>query len=145
MSVTLATLILQGMIGGSMRRLVHAFAAVATSSALSQAAQAAPCPPVDPGLAGYYVLSGQMEVGSELALQPDGQFEFMLAYGANDQYGSGCWSVQDSTLALHVKGRKIPNQASPEDRKFRGMYLVIEPDGRLGWPLPGFRGKYERQ
>ena len=128
-----------------MRHLIDAVAGAAVWAALSFPALAASCPPVAPDLAGHYVLNGQMEVGSELLLAPDGQFQFMLAYGAVDQYGSGCWSVHDTTLALHVKGRRIPARASPEDRKFRGMYLMIESDGRLGWPLPGFRGKYERQ
>jgi hypothetical protein len=128
-----------------MQRPTTALAAVATWAAMSMAAQAAPCPPVDPGLEGHYVLNGQMEVGSQLLLRPDGQFEYMLAYGAIDQYGSGCWSVNGTTLALKVKGRNIPRQASPEDRRFRGMYLMIERDGRLAWPLPGFRGRYERQ
>ena len=128
-----------------MRHMTRAISGAAVWAAVSIPAVAATCPPVAPGPEGHYVLSGQMEVGSQLLLQPDGQFEFMLAYGAVDQYGSGCWSVADNTLALRVKGRKIPLHASPEDRRFRGMYLVIERDGRLAWPLPGFRGRYERQ
>lgn len=128
-----------------MRHLIDTVAVAAVWTALAFPAFAATCPPVAPGLEGHYVLSGQMEVGSQILLRPDGQFEFMLAYGAVDQYGSGCWSVNGTTLGLRVKGRKIPRQASPEDRRFRGMYLLIERDGRLAWPLPGFRGRYERQ
>ena len=41
-----------------------------------------------------------MEVGSELLLRPDGSFEFMLAYGANDQYGKGCWVAKGD----HARG-----------------------------------------
>ena len=127
-----------------MRKASIALAAVALGAALANAAQAA-CPDVDPTLAGHYVLNGQVEVGSEIRLQPDGAFAFLLAYGANDQFGKGCWSVEGTTLALRVGGKKIPKDASPEDRKFRGMYLMIEPDGRLRWPLRGFSGRYERQ
>jgi hypothetical protein len=128
-----------------MQYLTRVSAAAILWAVLSGPVAAITCPPVAPGLEGHYVLNGEREVGSQILLRPDGQFEFMLAYGAVDQYGSGCWSVQDNTLALRVKGRKIPLRASPEDRKFRGMYLMIERDGRLGWPLPGFRGKFERQ
>lgn len=113
---------------------------------LSQTAMAAECTPGDPALAGYYVLNGEMEVGSQLALRPDGAFEFMLVYGAIDQYGRGCWSVNGRVLMLQVAGRRnVPRDHSPADRRFRGMMLVVEDDGRLAWPLEGFRGRYEKQ
>lgn len=41
-----------------------------------------------------------MEVGSELLLQADGRFEYMLAYGALDEYATGCWSRDGQTLTL---------------------------------------------
>ena len=40
-------------------------------------------------LAGHYVLSGVMEVGSELLLEPGGTFQYMLAYGAADYSANG--------------------------------------------------------
>jgi hypothetical protein len=120
-------------------------ACLCLAMAVAAPARAAPCPAVDPALAGFYLLEGAMEVGSQLVLRPDGRFDYMLAYGAIDQIGSGCWSVSGSTLALRVKGRKIPAQASPVDRRFRGMYLLVRPDGTLAWPLAGFRGRYARQ
>ena len=40
-------------------------------------------------IAGHYVLEGVHEVGSELLLKPDGQFEYMLAYGAADYMATG--------------------------------------------------------
>lgn len=130
-----------------MSRRIKTFAAIALCGFTSlPAAAASPCAPVDPELAGYYVLNGEIEVGSQLLLMPDGQFQFMLAYGAIDQYGTGCWSMSDGKLTLIAKGRRsVPAQHSPEDRKFRGMVLIVQPDGRLSWPLPGFRGKYERE
>ncbi len=129
-----------------MHQAVKALAIVAILAAIPDAARAAPCLPVAPGLEGHYVLNGEREVGSQILLQRHGQFEFMLFYGAIDQYGNGCWSTDGRTLTLRVKGRRsVPTRHSPEDRRFRGMVLTIERDGRLAWPLPGFRGRYERQ
>lgn len=106
----------------------------------------AACLPGNPEVAGFYTLIGEMEVGSQLVLQTDGQFEFMLAYGAIDQYGRGCWTLEDQVISLQVAGRRnVPREHSPADRRFRGMMLVVEPDGRLAWPLPGFRGRFEKQ
>ena len=112
---------------------------------MASAAEAA-CVPGNPEVAGFYTLIGEMEVGSQLVLQPDGRFEFMLAYGAIDQYGRGCWTLRDRVISLQVAGRRnVPREHSPADRRFRGMMLVVEPDGRLAWPLPGFRGRFEKQ
>lgn len=127
-----------------MRRATIALAAAALGAALPHAATAA-CTQVDPAIAGHYVLNGQKEIGSEILLEPDGTFAFLLAYGAIDQFGKGCWSVEGNRLALRVGDRKIPDDASPEDRKFRGMFLTVEPDGRLRWPLRGVSGRYERK
>lgn len=105
----------------------------------------AACKPGDPKLAGRYFLDGAMEVGSELRLHPDGRFEFALAYGALDQYGQGCWSVAGTTVTLMARGRtRIPARHRPDDRRFRGMVLVAEPDGGLRWPLAGFHGVYRK-
>ena len=72
-------------------------------------------------LAGHYYLNGVMEVGSELLLRKDGSFEFMLAYGANDQYGKGCWAQDGSKISLIPTGR---NRVS--GRHTRERYLTIE-------------------
>ncbi|MCR5858506.1 hypothetical protein [Mesorhizobium sp. J428] len=61
-------------------------------------------------LAGHYYLNGVMEVGSELLLRKDGSFEFMLAYGANDQYGKGCWAQDGSKISL------VPRRPQPRQR-----------------------------
>jgi hypothetical protein len=105
----------------------------------------AACAPGDPELTGRYFLEGEMEIGSELRLYPDGQFEFALAYGALDQYGQGCWAVEGKTVTLLAKGRRtVPAQHTPVDRRFRGMWLLAEPDGGLRWPLQGFRGVFRK-
>lgn len=57
-------------------------------------------------LAGSYVLHGQMEMGSELTLKPDGKFEFMLAYGAADYWAKGTWKRDGNTVVLHSADKK---------------------------------------
>jgi hypothetical protein len=104
----------------------------------------AACTPGDPGLAGRYRLEGLFEVGSELLLLPDGRFEFMLAYGANDQDGRGCWTAKGGVLTLLPQGRRrvtVPH--TPDRRGFRGLVLIVEPGG-LRWPLDGVRAIYRR-
>jgi hypothetical protein len=57
-------------------------------------------------LAGQYVLRGEMEVGSELALKKDGHFEFMLAYGAADYWAKGTWRQDGNAVVLQSAGKK---------------------------------------
>ena len=57
-------------------------------------------------VAGHYVLQGMMEVGSELLLKPDGQFEFMLAYGAADYWAKGTWRREKDAVILKSSGTK---------------------------------------
>jgi hypothetical protein len=57
-------------------------------------------------LAGHYVLQGVMEVGSELLLKSDGQFEYMLAYGAADYWAKGTWRHKNDSVILNSAGRK---------------------------------------
>ncbi len=92
---------------------------------------------------GRYTLEGVMEVGSQIILRKDGSFEFYLAYGANDQYGKGCWTQHGKNVALIPAGRRtISGTHTPADRTFTGMLLTI--DGRdLVWEIPyGGRGRY---
>src|SRR5262245_8324890 len=57
-------------------------------------------------IAGHYVLEGMMEVGSEMLLKPDGQFEFMLAYGAADYWARGTWRREKDAVILNSSGKK---------------------------------------
>jgi hypothetical protein len=59
-------------------------------------------------LAGHYVLQGVMEVGSELLLKPDGNFEYMLAYGAADYWAKGKWRRENNRVVLESVGKKEP-------------------------------------
>lgn len=110
------------------------------------AGAAAACEPGDKRLAGHYYLNGVMEVGSELLLEPDGSFEFMLAYGANDQYGRGCWVKRGSTVEVIPSGRTAASRRhTPDDRGFGGLVLTVS--GRsLVWNIAGsgYKGRYER-
>ncbi|WP_127493580.1 hypothetical protein [Acinetobacter calcoaceticus] len=54
----------------------------------------------DQAWSGHYYLNGVMEVGSELLLQPDGKFKWMLAYGALDQYAEGTWWKNSNCIGL---------------------------------------------
>jgi len=64
-------------------------------------------------LPGHYYLSEIREVGSELLLQADGRFQWMLAYGAVDQIAEGHWTTDGITVTL------IPRQAGAESIAFR--------------------------
>lgn len=125
-------------------RLLLAALSATTLLAFSYTAQA--CAAADKRLAGHYYLNGVMEVGSELLLRPDGSFEFMLAYGANDQYGKGCWVKRGSTVEVIPAGRGTASRRhTPDDRGFGGLVLTVS--GRsLIWDIggSGYKGRYER-
>jgi hypothetical protein len=109
-------------------------------------ALAGTCKPGDPKLAGHYYLNGVMEVGSELLLEPDGSFEFALAYGALDQYGKGCWRVEGDRVLVVPEGRSAPAaHYSMDDSSFVGFVLTIEGKA-LAWDLgDGHKGLYEKE
>ncbi|MDR7224485.1 hypothetical protein [Aminobacter aminovorans] len=121
-------------------------AALGVLSLAAGLATAQACSPGDPKLAGHYYLNGVMEVGSELLLRPNGSFEFMLAYGANDQYGKGCWIKRGSTVEVIPAGRSAASRRhTPDDRGFGGLVLTVS--GRsLVWNIAGsgYKGRYER-
>jgi len=64
--------------------------------------------PAPPAVAGHYVLENAHEMGSELVLKPDGQFDYMLAYGAADYRATGKWHIAGETVVLNSK---IPDGA----------------------------------
>jgi hypothetical protein len=57
---------------------------------------------------GHYYLQGMREVGSELILGPDGRFQYMLAYGAYDEFATGTWKVEGRKVSLNSEGKDIP-------------------------------------
>jgi hypothetical protein len=50
-------------------------------------------------LAGTYD-GGQMEVGAQLLLKPDGHFQYELAYGALDEAAEGTWELKGNAVLL---------------------------------------------
>src|ERR1035441_6035926 len=78
----------------------HLASALLIPLTLATAAQT-PKPPQSPvtgaSLAGTYD-GGQMEVGAQLLLKPDGHFQYELAYGALDETAAGTWEFKDSTV-----------------------------------------------
>ncbi|MFH1794192.1 MAG: hypothetical protein ABIF45_06810 [Pseudomonadota bacterium] len=134
----------------SLRTLLTAAAlATATVAAHSPAGAASALGPAcgkgDAHIPGHYSLHGVMEVGSEIVLRKDGSFEFYLAYGANDQYGKGCWTQHGKNVALIPAGKRtISGTHTPADRRFTGMLLKV--DGRdLVWEIPyGGKGRYRK-
>lgn len=92
------------------------------------AARAADCAAADAALAGFYHLSGMMEVGSELRLLPNGRFDYMLAYGALDELASGCWSREGGSVTLVAS----KFETSMEDPlKFDWLPLRVLPGRKL--------------
>jgi hypothetical protein len=91
-------------------------------------ARAAGCAPADRSVAGHYWLRGVMEVGSELLLKADGRFEYMLAYGALDEFASGCWTRNGGVVTLHAN----KFETSMEDPlKFERLELTLARGGKL--------------
>lgn len=121
--------------------------ATAAASVHSQSGMAAVgCRGGHERLAGHYYLNGVMEVGSELLLRKDGSFEFMLAYGANDQYGKGCWAQDGSKISLIPAGRnRVSGRHTPDSRGFTGIVLDVE-GSALVWNIggSGYKGRYEK-
>ena len=114
---------------------------------VSQAQALGPfCGKGDKSYVGAYTMDGVPEVGSQLRINKDGSFEFYLAYGANDQYGKGCWTQTDTIIALFPDNkRRISPNHTPDTRGFTG--IILEKQGRqLYWRIPGshYTGKYKR-
>ena len=51
-------------------------------------------------LAGHYTLEGAADAASELALKPDGRFEWSLSYGLMVESASGRWNVGADSIVL---------------------------------------------
>ncbi|WP_079203935.1 hypothetical protein [Pseudomonas sp. CC6-YY-74] len=74
-------------------------------------------------LAGHYYLQGAMEMGSELLLRNDGNFEAIMDFGA----AKGNWTQTGQRLTLH---RQTSSPVSEDDfgQIFDGMVLHIRPN-----------------
>lgn len=111
-----------------LRSLIACICAIVFTPSWASGAYAADCARADPSIAGQYYLRGVMEVGSELRLQANGRFDYMLAYGALDELASGCWSRQGSVVTL-IASKFEANADDP--MKFERLELQIAPGGKL--------------
>lgn len=84
-------------------------------------------------VAGHYVLSGVMEVGSELWLKADGKFEYMLAYGAADYWAKGTWRRDGNAVILTSAGK--------EEEPFKLLRSEAGEPGRIRVWVVGKNGK----
>ena len=97
-----------------MPTLPHLASAFLLTLALTAAAQTpapAQAPPATPitreSIAGTYD-GGQMEVGAQLLLKPDGHFQYELAYGALDESAAGTWELKDNAVLLTTVPAAVP-------------------------------------
>lgn len=83
-------------------------AALILTLAVAQTAAPPPTtPPTRASLAGTYD-GGQMEVGAQLLLKPDGHFQYELAYGALDESAAGTWEIKANTVLLTTVPAAVP-------------------------------------
>ena len=112
-------------------------------AALAAVAQAAP---PEAALAGRYYLQGVREVGSELRLHEDGRFEWMLAYGAVDQYAEGRWTREGDEVVLvparapagrplFELGEAVPWEEDDEERLGEKEQLAAEDQAAARCPF----------
>jgi hypothetical protein len=59
--------------------------------------------PAPPAVAGHYVLENAHEMGSDLVLKPDGQFDYTMTHGAADYRATGKWHIAGETVVLNSK------------------------------------------
>lgn len=111
-----------------LRSLAVCTGAFALTAVWASSVSAASCTRSDASLTGHYYLRGVMEVGSELLLQANGRFDYMLAYGALDEFATGCWSRNGQVLTL-VASRFQANAEDP--MKFERLELEVMSAGKL--------------
>jgi hypothetical protein len=87
----------------------HLAFALLLTLAITGAAQTPPpqTAPTRASIAGTYD-GGQMEVGAQLLLKPDGHFQYELAYGALDEAAEGTWELKDNAVLLTTVPAVVP-------------------------------------
>ncbi len=80
-------------------------------------------------LIGKYTLSGEREVISEIELNADGQFLYMMSYGAHDEGAMGTWHSNGGQVILEVdkskQGQTTPPPTDKLDLRRDGDKLVL--------------------
>jgi hypothetical protein len=85
--------------------------------------------------AGHYVLEGAREMGSELVLKPNGDFEYMLAYGAADYTATGKWKAAGETVVLDSKAADGPGFKLVRSTDLRSPDVRIWIKNKAGKPI----------
>ena len=94
------------------------FSLVFTAAAAVQAAPQKPAPAPaasSAGLTGQYALEGATEVGSMLALRPDGTYRWMMSYGNQDLSSAGVWVAKGDRVVLTAKREPLKFRLFTED------------------------------
>lgn len=83
---------------------------------------------------GSYRLTGEPDVASELVLQPDGHFQYMLAAGALDERAEGRWTTNGHSIWLTTEPKPQPAvfSAGPAGKSSEAplAFKVQWPNGR---------------
>lgn len=110
-------------------RLVCALALAAASLPTSGAATGSGPDPV-----GRYRAAAGPDLASELVIEANGHFEYVLYYGALDEHAAGHWTRADGGIRLYTDPKPVPAAFALDapsktgDAKF--SLLVAWPDGR---------------
>jgi hypothetical protein len=80
----------------------------------------------------------QMEVGTELRLEPDGRYEYYLSYGALDEMSEGSWVAEGDAVVLTSDPFKAPTFELVGTRPGKGASVDVTLDVPKGLPLQFF-------
>lgn len=86
---------------------------------------------------GHYYLHGITEVGSEMRLYSDGNYQAILVYGATDIESSGTWQQKDNIIKLQ------PNEQ--QQSIFKGLKLILQQDKLYPQDSPLSEGYYQSE
>ena len=124
------------------RGLIAAMAGVALSIVTAPAVGARDAPPAMRGLAGVYDGS-QMEMGVGLRLQPNGRFDYQLAYGALDESASGTWTRDRDHVFLTSDPVTPPKFSLIDQRPSADGKMHVVLDLPKGWSRQYFDAELE--
>lgn len=88
-------------------------------------------------VAGHYYLHDITEVGSELLLNPDGNYQAILMYGAVDMESSGTWQQKDNSIELH--------STETQQTLFKDLKLILQQDKLYPQGSPLDNGYYQKE
>jgi hypothetical protein len=100
------------------------FAAVSGCVRINGASQT-----LDSPIVGKYRLIGEREVVSEIELNADGRFLYVMSYGAHDEGAVGTWRSTDKQVVLEVdksmQGQTLPPLTNTIELQLEGKTLVL--------------------